>query len=140
MEAREKFHPALVHNGTLSLADVVVPRSRIADFVEKANTIASQHGMVLIASGHAGDGNVHLHLMGEDTGANRETAEKILEEIYITGVSMGGTISGEHGLGFTKKRYLPLAESAGKIELMKRIKQAFDPHNILNPGKVFDIE
>lgn len=139
VEAREKFHPALVHNGILALADVVVPRSRIADFVEQANAIASKYEMALIASGHAGDGNVHLHLMGEQTEANRETAEKILREIYILGASMGGTISGEHGLGFAKKGYLPLAESAAKIELMKRIKRAFDPHNILNPGKVIDL-
>ena len=66
--------------------------------------------------------------------------KELFIEIYKLGISLGGTISGEHGLGFTKKGYLPLAADKSKIDLMKRIKQAFDPNNILNPGKVLDLE
>lgn len=140
LEAREKFYPAMVHSGMLEMADVVVPRSRIADFVEEARKTAGRIGLRLIASGHAGDGNVHIHIMGEDTGENRNKARKLLLEICKLGVSMGGTISGEHGLGYAKMKYLPLAADREKLELMRRIKRAFDPHNIMNPGKVIDWE
>ena len=140
LEAREKFYSAIMQSGMLQLADVVVPRSSIAEFVERADAITSSQGLELIALGHSGDGNVHLHLIGEKTEANIELAEKVLKEIYNLGISLGGTISGEHGLGMEKKGYLSLAMDGGKIDLMRRIKRAFDPANILNPGKVFDME
>jgi len=140
LEAREKFYTVVRHFGMLDLADVVVPRSKIAEFVEKSKKIASEHGIPLVAYGHAGDGNVHVHPIGERTIESEEKAKKLLTEIYEVGISLGGTISGEHGLGFTKKGYLPLAADKSKIDLMKRIKRAFDPNNILNPGKVFDLE
>lgn len=140
LEAREKFYPAVRHFGMIETADVVVPRSRIADFVEGARAIAARIGLKLNASGHAGDGNVHIHEMGEDTEENRKKAEELLLEIVKLGVSMGGNVSGEHGLGYTKMKYLPLAADREKIALMKRIKRAFDPRNIMNPGKVLDME
>ncbi|MFC1909767.1 FAD-binding oxidoreductase [Chloroflexota bacterium] len=138
LEAREKFYPSLKHYGMLEIADVVVPRSRIAEFVEESRNITAQKGLKLNASGHAGDGNVHLHLMGQDTEANFKKAKECLLEFFKLGVSMEGTISGEHGLGYAKKEYLPLAANKAKLELMKRIKNAFDPLNIMNPGKVID--
>ncbi|MBI2174923.1 MAG: hypothetical protein HYU33_06985, partial [Candidatus Omnitrophica bacterium] len=122
------------------IADVVVPRSRIADFVEKVKEIASEYGLPLVAYGHAGDGNVHLHPMGQGTESLEKKGKELLRRIYEVGVSMGGTISGEHGIGFVKKGYLPVAADRGKIDLMKRVKRAFDPNNIMNPGKVFDLE
>ncbi|MBI4267529.1 MAG: FAD-binding protein [Chloroflexi bacterium] len=139
LEAREQAYSVLQHFGVLDIADVVVPRSRIAEFVENAKNIAEEYGVTLIAYGHAGDGNVHLHPLGQRTGKDREKVKELLKRIYEMGVSMGGTISGEHGLGFTKKDYLPIADEKGKIDLMKRIKLAFDPENILNPGKVIDL-
>ncbi len=78
--------------------------------------------------------------MGQDTEQFKEKGKEVLKRIYEVGVSLGGTISGEHGLGFAKKGYLPIAADEAKIDLMKRIKRAFDPNNILNPGKVFDLE
>ena len=69
---------------------------------------------------------------------SKEKAEELFIKIYEIGISLGGTISGEHGLGFTKKGYLPMVADKCKIDLMKRIKQAFDPKNIMNPGKIID--
>ena len=90
--------------------------------------------------GHAGDGNVHLHPMGQEKEEEGAKAKELLVEIFKVGVSLGGTISGEHGLGFAKSAYLPLAMSEPTVGLMRRIKQAFDPNNIMNPGKVFTTE
>lgn len=137
LEAREKFYMATQQKGMLQLSDVVVPRSLIAEFVEKADVLVRRAGLELIAIGHAGDGNLHLHLMGERTRANEEMAEQMMVELYRLGVSMGGTISGEHGIGFEKMGYLPLAIEPARMALMKRIKHAFDPQGILNPGKLF---
>ncbi|MFC2065930.1 FAD-binding oxidoreductase [Chloroflexota bacterium] len=140
LEAREKFYSVIGHFGMLDLADVVVPRSRIAEFAERVKGIGSKHGIPVVIYGHAGDGNVHLHPMGQGVGEGEEKVKKLLTEIYEVGVSLGGTISGEHGLGFAKKGYLPIAADENKIDLMKRIKRAFDPNNIMNPGKIFDLD
>ena len=140
IEMREKFLPAIQQAGIIMQADVVVPRSGIALFVEKAEALTEDCGLKFIATGHAGDGNVPLTLLGEKTESNMARAEGILTETYKTGVSLGGTISGEHGIGMEKMKYLPLAMSPGKITLMQRIKDAFDPAHIMNPGKVIDID
>jgi len=140
LEAREKFYHVIQHFGLLDIADVVVPRSRIAEFVEKIKEIASECGIPIIAYGHAGDGNVHLHPMGQGVDKPEEKTKEVLAKIYELGVSLGGTISGEHGLGFVKKGYLHMVADENKIALMKRIKKAFDPNNIMNPGKVLDLE
>ena len=140
LEVREKFYYALQHFGILDFADVVVPRSNIAEFVETAHRMGEEHQIPIIALGHAGDGNVHLMLMGQARDEGEPTVKELLNKLCQLGVSLGGTISGEHGLGFAKKDYLPIADSAGKIELMKRIKRAFDPNDIMNPGKIFSPE
>jgi len=140
LEAREKFFSVATHYGVPDIADVVVPRSRIAEFVEKAKAIAKEYGITILAYGHAGDGNVHLHPMGYELDNQQKKVKELLTEIYEVGISLGGTISGEHGLGFAKKGYLHMAADKSKIDLMKRIKRAFDPNNILNPGKVFNLE
>ena len=140
LECREKAWAAICQFGIPDIADVVVPRSKVAEFVEKAKEIANEYGLPLIALGHAGDGNVHLHPMSQGTDQSEERIKELMTKIYKVGVSLGGTISGEHGLGTAKKGYLPLASDKAKIDLMKRIKKAFDPNNIMNPGKVFDLE
>ena len=102
--------------------------------------ISQRYGMPIVALGHAGDGNVHLQPMGRGMD-DREWKAKlpiVMEEVYRAGVSLGGTISGEHGLGFDKKKYLEIAMSREQIALMSRLKRAFDPNYILNPGKIFD--
>jgi len=140
LEAREKFYSVIGHYGMLDIADVVVPRSRIADFVGRVKEIAGEYGMPLVAYGHAGDGNVHLHPLGQGTIESEAKVKELFAKIYEVGISLGGTISGEHGLGFAKKGYLPMVADENKIGLMKRIKRAFDPNNILNPGKVLNSE
>jgi len=140
LESREKFYHVVRHFGMPDIADVVVPRSKIAEFVEQVKGIASEYRIPLIAYGHAGDGNVHLHPMSYGAEKREEKIKELMVKIYEVGVALGGTISGEHGLGSAKKGYLPLASDKDKIDLMKRIKRAFDPNNIMNPGKVIDLE
>jgi glycolate oxidase len=137
IEIREKIYFALQRAGTLDIADVVVPRSNIAEFVETSQKIGRERGIPVMVVGHAGDGNVHLCLMGKEREDLKKKSKELLGKIIEVGVSLGGTISGEHGLGFAKNVYLPIALSKDKIALMKRIKNAFDPNSILNPGKVF---
>jgi glycolate oxidase len=138
LELREKFYPTVCHFGTLAIVDAVVPRSRIAEFIARANEIARRYQIPLVNYGHAGDGNVHLHPMGDGTKESEARVKELLAEIFEAGVACGGTISGEHGLGLVKKGYLPIAADKAKLNLMKRIKQAFDPNGIMNPGKVID--
>lgn len=142
LEAREKMFPAIRRYDPIEVVDVVVPRSRIADFVSRVKEIAIRYKIPITAPGHAGDGNVHLHLMGKGIGADywTVTVPKVMKEVYDAGVAMGGTISGEHGLGYEKKKYLPIAMDKAKIEIMRNLKKVFDPNMILNPGKVFDLE
>ncbi|MEE8413570.1 MAG: FAD-linked oxidase C-terminal domain-containing protein [Dehalococcoidales bacterium] len=141
LDTREKFYSALKKYAPLELIDVVVPRSKIAGFVKKVKEISRQHGIPVIAFGHAGDGNVHLHPVCLDM-SQEEWNEKLpdlISDIYRAGVAIGGAISGEHGIGLAKKEYLPLQMNTTLLNLMKNVKLAFDPDNILNPGKIFDI-
>lgn len=124
----------------MELVDVVVPRSKIAKFVRKVKEISEKHGIPVIAYGHAGDGNVHLHPVCVNMSWEEwdKKLPQILSDIYQAGVSFGGAISGEHGIGLDKKAYLPIQMDEILLEIMKNIKKAFDPNNILNPGKIFD--
>ncbi len=116
--------------------DVVVPLGRIAEFVDKLPDLARSFGMKIYSFGHAGDGNIHLNITAESrelTGQIEQGIEAVLKLV----LAMGGTISGEHGIGFVKKHLLPLELSPENIRLQKGIKRIFDPNLILNPGKVF---
>lgn len=140
LEAREKFGPAIWDcGGRLDGADIVVPRSRIAEFITGAKKEASEYGVTILAFGHAGDGNLHFEAVKQEAGISEEKVNELFVKIYKLGISLGGTISGEHGLGFSKKGFFPLVAAKHEIDLMKRIKQAFDPNNIMNPGKIFDL-
>jgi len=140
LEIREKFNPALKKYAPYELIDVVVARSKIAGFVKEVKEISLNHGIPVIAYGHAGDGNVHLHPVCLDMSQDEWTVKlpALSNDIFQAGVSYGGAISGEHGIGIAKKDYLPIQMDAALLELMKNIKRAFDPDNILNPGKIFD--
>ena len=132
LEMREQFYPTMQHRGMADIADVVVPRSRIAEFVEKVKEISRNFGIPVVAYGHAGDGNVHLHPLQTDA----EKAAKLndlLVAIYQAGINLGGTISGEHGLGSEKKKYFRLAASPDKLGLMKRLKKGFRPEQYHEP-------
>lgn len=136
---REKAWPAIAHTGRADMADVVVPRSRVADFVQRARQASRELGITTYAVGHAGDGNVHLTPLFPEGDMPRERMLRLFREFYGLGVSMGGTISGEHGIGIAKKPFIGIAFSQPKLELLKRIKMAFDANNIMNPGKIFDV-
>ncbi|MEK9137494.1 MAG: FAD-linked oxidase C-terminal domain-containing protein, partial [Bacteroidota bacterium] len=119
--------------------DTVVPRAHLPKLIRGVKTICGRYGVTSICYGHAGDGNVHVNLLKDKL--DDETWEKNIDaavrEIFRLTVSLGGTISGEHGIGYSQKSYLPIAVSATELQLMKDIKKTFDPNNILNPGKIF---
>ena len=142
LDAREKLYPAVKRLGPLEVADVVVPRSSIPEFIERVGDVSRKHGVPVVAYGHAGDGNVHLHLLGKDMDADEwhRRLPAAFEAIYRLGSSLGGVVSGEHGIGFDKKGFMAMTMSSESLDLMKGIKRVFDPNNILNPGKVFDLD
>ena len=116
--------------------DVVVPLGRIAELVACLPEYEKACGMTIYCFGHAGDGNIHLNI----TADSREAAPRVEEgvrEILKRVLAMGGTMSGEHGVGIAKQRFLPLELSPESIRLQRAIKLLFDPNLILNPGKVF---
>jgi glycolate oxidase len=120
-------------------ADTVVPRAALADLVRAARRVAADNGLRTICYGHAGDGNLHVNLLRGDLDEpewvrRRDQAE---EALFRAVVELGGKITGEHGVGWTQRRYLPLAADAPSIAMMRAIKAAFDPLGILNPGKIF---
>ena len=122
--------------------DVVVPRMEIAALLIGIDEIEKRHGIEILAYGHAGDGNVHVNFLKRDRDESdwKEALEKAVREVFVLAVSLGGTISGEHGIGLTKRDFLPLALNPAAIKAMRGIKQTLDPKNILNPGKIFPLE
>ncbi|KAA9164933.1 FAD-binding protein [Amycolatopsis acidicola] len=138
LAARRCSLPALSRLGSLTiLEDVTVPRPRLAEMVERIDEIALRFGLLIATFGHAGDGNLHptCVLDPEDTDAV-ERAHKAFAEIFSTALRFDGTITGEHGVGAAKLPYLAERLGADQIRLLRRIKTAFDPAGILNPGKV----
>ncbi len=119
--------------------DCVVPRASIPDFLQNVKAFLTAKGLSSVMFGHAGDGNVHTNVLKGDL--DYELWKKLLpelkEKIYRCAIELGGTISGEHGIGYVKKDYLHLAVTDAEFDLSKRIKTAFDPQSILNPEKLF---
>ncbi|HDQ74012.1 MAG TPA: FAD-binding protein [Chloroflexi bacterium] len=123
-----------------SLEDVVVPLARIPDLVRALERLSRQYDVLIPCYGHAGDGNLHATVVKRPETGMVDWDEKlpsILTDLYETVAELGGTISGEHGVGAKRARYLPLVMDPALIGLQRRVKQAFDPLNILNPGKIF---
>jgi len=141
LNAREKFYPALKRFAPMEIIDIVVPRSNIAILVKKVKAISQEYNIPIIAYGHAGDGNVHLHPICVDMDIEEWSRRlpEIMRQVYRAGISLGGSISGEHGIGFDKKQYLNIEIGKEKLNIIKRIKMAFDQNNILNPGKIIDL-
>lgn len=115
--------------------DVVLPLSGIAAFVDALPSLEARHGVTIYAFGHSGDGNIHINITAPEGIADQ--VEACTRELLELVVSMGGTMSGEHGIGRAKKRFLHLELSAASIRIQQGIKNVFDPNTILNPGKVF---
>ncbi len=133
IEAREKAFWAAKANDADDIIDVVVPRASMPEYLAAVAELAAEHEAWVPGCGHAGDGNVHLSVFQKDP----VKRDAILRGIVAKGLSLGGAISGEHGLGTEKKKYFLEFEDPVKVELMRRIKAGFDPNGILNPGKVF---
>ena len=137
--ARRLLSASLKATGLLKINhDVVVPRGRVPDLFGVIQAIKKDFGLRIAAFGHAGDGNIHVNLMVDRTDpwqlAQAATAERVLFERVV---ALEGSISGEHGIGFAKAPYISIELSPEEIALMKRVKTAFDPNGILNPGKIF---
>lgn len=137
--ARHAMSPALFRLGPDKInEDIVVPRSKIPDIVEWIDGVAKETGLSIVTFGHAGDGNIHFNIMLDKTDESvYQRALAVVEQLFIKTVALGGTLSGEHGIGITKAPYLNIELGVDEIALMKRIKAAFDPNGVLNPGKIF---
>jgi glycolate oxidase len=118
--------------------DVVVPRSRLPELVSCTEALGRELGVVIFTFGHAGDGNIHVNIMLDKNIPQEVQQANIAKQLLFAEVlRLGGTLSGEHGIGLTKAPYLPMELDPPTMELMRQIKNLFDPHNILNPGKIF---
>jgi glycolate oxidase len=136
--ARKAALPSLArYKPTLILEDITVPLSGLPKMLEELKRISDKHGVEIATFGHAGDGNLHpTMLVDRRNPLEMEKAEDAMEDLFKASLALGGTLTGEHGIGLSKKRFMGL-EHKSSLELMKKLKRAFDPDNIMNPGKVF---
>jgi glycolate oxidase len=118
--------------------DITVPRSKLPELLQRINAISERYGVKTPCFGHTGDGNVHVNVMVEDGSDPKqlETGHQAIEEIFKAAVELEGTLSGEHGIGISKAPFMHLAFTPEEMNLFRAIKQAFDPNNILNNGKM----
>ena len=145
---RSNLYEGLKPN-TIEILDITLPRSEIANHIDRVDEIAKEYNIWLPSYGHAGDGNVHTHIMKliEEGKEFKELKEEEWKEKYAIVrellhedcIKRGGVISGEHCIRVIKKEYIPMAFSDTHLEMLREIKKAFDPNNILNPGKIFDL-
>ena len=139
-EARKCLFDAYMGIYTLDEADICIPRNRIPEYIEGAGAIGAKHGVLLVPVGHAGDGNLHYFIIRLEGTTDEEwpgRMEAALSDLIDMSLEMGGTVSGEHGVGYTKRQYLEREVGPAQVRLMKGVKAAFDPNMILNPGKVW---
>ena len=136
LRIRSNIYLALKPN-TADILDTTVPPANIGKFIDEVDRIAKKYNAYLPAYGHAGDGNLHIHIM--DEGKSIEYIEKLRSEIYEAAFKLGGVITGEHGIGRIRKPSLIKYIDKKQLELMKKIKRIFDPNNILNPGAVISL-
>ena len=138
LAARRMALPALERLGSVLLDDVAVPRSRIAAFLDGCDAVAAASGLVIGVLGHAGDGNMHPTIVFDPTDADqRARAFTAFDDILELGLSLGGTIAGEHGVGTLKLEWLERELGPVSLSVHRAIKDALDPVGLLNPGKVF---
>jgi glycolate oxidase len=138
-KARRAVSSAVVKlNPTKINEDVTVPRSKVADILRRVEAISKKHNLIIVNFGHAGDGNIHVNvLIDRRKPGEEDRAHAAVKEIFKATLDLGGTLSGEHGIGITKAPYLAMELGDMGVEVMKRIKKSFDPNNVLNPGKIF---
>jgi glycolate oxidase len=118
--------------------DIVVPRSKVPEMIRALEAIANRYGVPIVNFGHAGDGNIHVNVMVDLAEAGMaEKVQQALNEIFRTTVDLGGSVSGEHGIGTAKAPYIGMELDQATLATMRLIKKALDPNNIMNPGKIF---
>ena len=130
LRAREQAFWAAKKAGANDIVDVVVPRAAMPEYLRRVGAIGQEHQTFIAGCGHAGDGNVHLSIFQPDP----EIRKRVMKAIFAAGIELGGAISAEHGIGCEKMSYFLELESPTKLALMRKIKAAFDPNGILNPG------
>ncbi len=137
--ARRSISPALGRRAPNKLGeDITVPRSAIPEAARRLRAISRKHGLPIVIFGHAGDGNLHPNILFDRRDPQQQaTVEKMVEELFALALDLGGTLSGEHGVGILKRPYLEQALGPVSISLQRRIKQALDPQNLFNPGKIW---
>ncbi len=135
---RKLARDSIANSGDFIEADSVVPRRNVPALIEAADRVAKRNGMDVISYGHAGDGNLHTYFRRGNLSESawKKKSEAALQEFFEETLRLEGTLSGEHGIGFLKKDYMPMAFSKPELDLMRRLKKAFDPDGLLNPGKV----
>jgi len=138
-KARRSMSPSLARKAPNKLGeDITVPRSAIPEVIQRLRAISTRHGLPIVIFGHAGDGNLHPNILFDKRQADQwKKAEQMVAEIFDASLAVGGTLSGEHGVGVLKRPYLEHALGPVSIDVQRHIKQALDPLNILNPGKIF---
>lgn len=140
-DTRSIFYEAIVKSKIADIVDAAVPPSKIPEYITHVRDISDRYGVRILSYGHAGDGNIHVHPIKDRLSDEEwdEKLQKVMTELYKEAAALGGTISGEHGIGSAKKKYLSICVDEHQLRLMKEIKRVFDPINILNPGKIFDL-
>ena len=136
----EAYAAASSHQGN---EDLVVPIAAIPKLVAGMEALAAKYGVNIPAYGHAGDGNLHTRIVKDPDWPLekwRATLPKVLQELYEMTAELGGRISGEHGIGHKRKQYMRIFVSEEYLDMCRAIKRALDPNNILNPGKIFDLD
>lgn len=140
-EIRKKAGEAYSAFGTIiSAEDIVVPPSEIPALITAVDALSCKYGVLMPSFGHVGDGNMHVTIVGDPDHSNLQDKARlpeILADLYLITKKLGGTISGEHGIGYKRRDYLPLVLDEPELRVMRQIKQALDPNNILNPAKIF---
>ena len=136
-QARRAAHYALERLGDVRMEDVGVPRSRVPDMLREIERIAAKHDVRIGTFGHAGDGNLHPDLVFErgDPQAEAKT-DAVKTDLYRAALALGGTVTGEHGIGSARREWLEIQRGADAVRVMRAIKTALDPLGILNPGRV----
>jgi glycolate oxidase len=137
-KARRSVAPALARKAPNKLGeDITVPRSAIPEAVKRLKEVSAKYGLPIVIFGHAGDGNLHPNILFDKRDPEQwDKVEKIVAEEFAISLELGGTLSGEHGVGTLKRPYMERALGNVSIGIQKQLKHVFDPFNILNPGKV----
>lgn len=138
---RRSVAEAVKSNSTYKEEDTVVPRAALPELLEGVKSIGAKYGFKSVCYGHAGDGNLHVNILRGELNESqwKHDIPKGIREIFELVVALGGTLSGEHGIGLVQQPYMDIRFSNVQLDLMRQIKAVFDPNNILNPGKIFNV-